>query len=109
MSRDPTTRPPPFDPEQYAKDSEMKLRAVSDVMPARRATTKLAAAMDAVPLRKSDAEDAGWFELGPDSARLLEVIDGKSTLRELGAKLGMSDTDVMQTALELASIGLVEF
>lgn len=82
--RVPTTVPPPFDPEEYARDSELALRAVppaSDL----RSTAEMSAAP---PLNKRVSinvpmSDLAWFDLSEAALSLAERIDGTKTISEL--------------------------
>jgi hypothetical protein len=87
--RSPTTAPPPFDPEQYARDSEMALRTVRPAHPARLDDTKSTAELPtAPPLNKRvrinvPPSDLAWFDLSEAALALARGIDGSKTLLEI--------------------------
>jgi hypothetical protein len=79
-AKGPSTAPPPFDPEQYAKQSDALVRAASDF--------KLTAELSSPPLDKRvrlavPETDLAWFELSPEAAAIVGQIDGTKTLFEL--------------------------
>lgn len=86
----PTTAPPPFDPEQYARDSELALRASSTRSTATptselRSTAELPSAP---PLNKRvrvavPVSDLAWFDLSEAALAMAARIDGTKTLAEL--------------------------
>ncbi|HEY6463195.1 MAG TPA: hypothetical protein VIY73_23660 [Polyangiaceae bacterium] len=83
--KQPTTAPPPFDPEAFAKDSETNLRVGSGASSDSRRTTQI---LPPPPLNKRvrlavPIEDLEWFELSAEARGLLERLDGKHTLLEI--------------------------
>jgi hypothetical protein len=81
--RTPTTVPPPFDPEEFARNSELALRTVpaSDT----RSTAELPTAP---PLNKRvslnvPASELAWFDLSEQALALAATMDGSKTLTEL--------------------------
>jgi hypothetical protein len=81
----PTTAPPPFDPEQYARDSEVALKTVSESDPRPHSTAEVP---PAPPLNQRvrlnvPLADLAWFELSEGALALAERIDGSHTLLEL--------------------------
>ena len=88
--RSPTTAPPPFDPEQYARDSEMALRTVRPAGFDKRSDDSKSTAeiVSAPPLNKRvrinvPASDLAWFDLTESALALAQRIDGTKTLLEL--------------------------
>jgi len=80
----PTTVPPPFDPEEYARDSELAIR----VSPPASDLHKTAEMPPAPPLNKPVSlnvplSDLAWFELAESALELARRMDGKKTLSEL--------------------------
>jgi hypothetical protein len=78
--KQPTTAPPPFDPDEYAKSADTALRAGADHNP----TTRLAPP----PLNRRvslavPVEDLAWFDLSAAAQALIERIDGTTTLLEM--------------------------
>jgi hypothetical protein len=76
---DSKTAPPPFDPEQYARDSETELE------PALTSTKKVAPAPPLnLPVRLTVAlADLAWYELSPAALELAGRVDGRRTGLEL--------------------------
>jgi hypothetical protein len=79
--KQPTTAPPPFDPEEFAKSSESALRVASDY----RMTTEVCTPP---PLNKRvrlavPEADLAWFEMSPEAKALVGRIDGTQTLMEM--------------------------
>lgn len=76
----PTTVPPPFDPQEYARDSEVELRSAADQRPT--------APMAPPPLTKRvrlavPISDLAWFGLSEETMALVRRIDGEHTLLEM--------------------------
>jgi hypothetical protein len=85
------TAPPPFDPEQYARNSELVLRAAKP--DDARSTDELPAAP---PLNKRvrmkvPPADLAWFELSDVARALAARIDGTTTLFEILEAAAMTD------------------
>src|SRR5580700_10890073 len=92
--RDPQAEPPtvrpPFDPEEYARESESKIRleATQATMPPPAAAglgsgTIAALAViepDVVPLLVVARDDLDWYELEPNARSLLRHVDGQATI-----------------------------
>lgn len=79
----PTTAPPPFDPAQFAQDSEVALRVARP--PDSRSTVKLPSAP---PLNKRvrlnvPLSDLAWFDLDEAALAFAARVDGQHTLHEL--------------------------
>lgn len=77
----PSTAPPPFDPEEYARESDAAIAAASDF----KVTTKR---IVAPPLNKKvrlavPESDLDWFELSDVARAFLRQFDGTKTLLEL--------------------------
>jgi hypothetical protein len=100
-----STVPPPFDPEQYARDSDAAVRAVSDHTKTRQLAPP--------PLNKrvrvaEGAEgDLAWFELSADATALLARIDGTKTLLELME--GSPSTELLRAVAELHDAHLLVY
>ena len=103
--RQTTTAPPPFDPEQYARNSEANVRVALD----HRTTDELAVPP---PLNKrvrlaAPAEDLEWFDLSEGARALLARVDGTKTLLELME--GLAADDVLKAIAELHDAKLLAF
>jgi hypothetical protein len=102
----PSTAPPPFDPEEYARDSETALQSAQAL---RRTTQKLVPP----PLHKRvrlavPLEDLAWFELSPEALELAQWIDGKKTWLELIEFVG-SEEGTLHAAAELHDAKALEY
>jgi len=78
--KQPTTAPPPFNPEEFAKSSESALRVASDY--------KLTTQLTPPPLNRKvrlavPEADLAWFEMSAEAKALLGRIDGTQTLLEM--------------------------
>jgi hypothetical protein len=87
------TAPPPFDPEEYARDSEMLLRAAKPAQGDLLSTAQLPAAP---PLNKRvrmtvPPADLEWFDLSETARALVGRIDGTRTLFEIIEGAGIAD------------------
>jgi hypothetical protein len=104
------TAPPPFDPEEYARDSEMALRAAKpgprDNLPS---TAELPAAP---PLNKRvrmkvPPADLAWFELSDVARNLAARIDGTKTLFEILESTATADS--LAAVAQLQEHGLLAY
>ncbi len=82
--RTPTTVPPPFDPQEFARDSELALR-VADPISDMHETAEMP---PAPPLNKRvrlsvPESELAWFDLGAAAVALAARLDGTRTLHEL--------------------------
>jgi hypothetical protein len=79
-----TTVPPPFDPEEYARDSELAMRVAAPASDLHRT----AEMPPAPPLNKRvrlnvPLSDLAWFELGEGALQLAEKLDGTRSISEV--------------------------
>lgn len=108
-----TTVRPPFDPEQYARESDAEIRLQSEptsdrptFAPPSPMPIPLAQITD-VPVLAISREDLDWFELPPPARNLLRQVNGRDTVDAL-AKLHRVTSDELLAQLEaLAREGLV--
>jgi hypothetical protein len=106
-SRPPTTAPPPFDPEEYARSSESALTAASDF--------KLTAEVPSPPpLNKRvrinvPASDLAWFDLSADACALAERLDGTTTLLDMLEQPGAPESDFLRIVAELHDARLLVY
>jgi hypothetical protein len=82
--RTPTTVPPPFDPEEYARDSELAMHVAAPASNMH----ETAEMPPAPPLNKRvtinvPASDLAWFDLSEAALALAARMDGTTTLHEL--------------------------
>jgi hypothetical protein len=104
--RTPTTVPPPFDPEEFARSSELALR----VAPPASDTHSTAELPSAPPLNKRvsvnvPASDLAWFGLSEQALALAARMDGTKTLNDL-----MDSTDFALEAVgQLHDAGLLVY
>jgi len=68
----PTTAPPPFDPAEFARESDAKIRAVAEASPSSLPTVRPPAGSDLVPASMNNLDTAGSIpdvqEVEPNSA-----------------------------------------
>jgi hypothetical protein len=106
-STPPTTAPPPFDPEEYARSSESTLEIASDF--------KLTAELPTPPpLNKRvrlavPPSDIAWFDLSPEAMLLCDHLDGTRTLLELLERPGPEPRPTLVTVSELHEARLLAF
>jgi hypothetical protein len=118
-SRRPTKQPPredtvrpPYDPEQYARESESRLRIAhiathvpvaspmdeSGAPPSSQSAARLTAAGEAadipspdeVPYRVMAAEELEWFTLDGDARAALELVNGLRSIGRIADTLGIA-------------------
>ena len=102
----PSTAPPPFDPEEYARSSESQLKATSDFM-------RTAQVPVPPPLNKRvhvnvPLSDLAWFELSPEASALAQRLDGTRTLLDLMEQPGESK-DFLHAVAELHDARLLAY
>lgn len=107
--KQPTTAPPPFDPEEYARSSESSLRVAPDRIPS---DVRRTAQFSPPPLNKLvrlavPLEDLEWFELSDEARALLHRIDGTKTLLELME--GSNSPDLLRAIAELHDARLLAY
>ncbi len=127
--RTPTTAPPPFDPVQFARDSEMALRASTPtplssglvpvapppplpLPPPPHSTLQLPSAP---PLNKKVSlkvplSDLDWFELSAPAVALAGALDGEHTLLEIIERMSSESTPAgLDAVAELQDAALLQF
>ncbi len=110
----PTTIPPPFDPEEFARESEMAMRAAkpASTRAPPRELTSTAEQPVAPPLNRKvrvnvPLSDLAWFELSEPALALAERMDGTTTLLELME--GDSSNDMLKAIAQLQQAGVLEY
>lgn len=107
----PTTRRAPFDPAEFARESEAKLLAASDKPtappPAIRGGSALGA--DAIAVLTVARDDVDWFRLSHEATKLLAFVDGVRSLETICAMASVSVEDGAAALLDLAEQGMVRF
>jgi hypothetical protein len=118
---------PPFDPLEFARDSESMIRIGEADPPSNRPTAPpppglpqyqagLTSGMmhslanvgpDTVPSLAMAGEDLAWFELPEPAASLLGHVDGATSIGVLSAHAGVGLDAAMATFHELARQGIV--
>jgi hypothetical protein len=101
-SRNPTA-PPPFDPQQYARESESRLRAAEVANPTRRITNVL----ELVPSLKVASADLEWFDFTDLQSALVPFVDGEHSVASIVKRCGRPELEVMRGLLELAQLGVI--
>ena len=133
----PSTARPPFDPTKFARESEARIRAASEVPPSNLPTVRPppgfplsparvgsmpdleelgttrgardALGADAIPFLAVAREDLSWFELEPEALKLLARIDGVASLEVACAKAGFTAEEGALLLLTLSEQGVVGF
>lgn len=105
----PTTAPPPFDPEQYARDSEMALKVASEREPRHHSTAEVPPAPPLNQLVRLNVPlaDLAWFDLSEGALALAERIDGTHTLLELLE--GLAGTAGVEAVAQLHDAGVLAY
>ncbi len=99
--------PPPFDPEEYARDSELAIR-----VPRPETDLHSTAEMGAAPPLnkrvsiKVPMSDLAWFELSEAAVSLAAQIDGTKTISEL---LEAAPTVNLEAVGQLHDAGVLAF
>jgi len=112
---EPTTLRPPFDPAEFARESEratvppppdacsdapsISVEVVDDIL--------VLVGAETVPALNVALDDLEWFDLPPLARRVLHHIDGASRLDEICSKAGDSLADAIRLVEQLAREGLV--
>jgi hypothetical protein len=112
---DRATVRPPFDPADFARESERRtMRPDADapsqtpeVGSASIVVETLAAQETSVPRLAVAHEDLEWFELSPNARRMLEFVDGAATLEVICIRMGLPLTEGMDAIEVLTREGLV--
>jgi hypothetical protein len=100
-----STAPPPFDPEQYARDSDAAVRVASETLKTRQlAPPPLNKRVRVAPGTEADLE---WFDLSDEARALLARIDGTRTLLELME--GNPSTELLRAVAELHDAHLLVY
>jgi hypothetical protein len=111
--RAPTTAPPPFDPEQYARDSELAMRTVRPANLGKRDDGRSTAELpSAPPLNKRvrmnvATSELAWFDLSEAALAIAQRIDGSTTLLELME--GAPPDGAVEAVAQLHEAGLLEY
>jgi hypothetical protein len=117
----PTTVKPPFDPEQFAKESDSKIRSESeprihrDSQPASERPTIsppspmpiAVAQISDVPVLAIAREDLEWFELSAPARNLLRQVNGRDTVGALASLFHQKPDELLEQLEALAREGLV--
>jgi hypothetical protein len=117
-----TTVRPPFDPEQFARESDSMI-GVDAEPPSERPTTPPPPGLplytpgmppsfaepgsDVIPTLAVAREDLEWFELTDIARDLLEHFDGRSTLALICAQGGFALDAALAVCRELSRQGIV--
>lgn len=120
---DPTTVPPPFDPVEFARESDTHQRLLDateraelrptvpppPTYPAEVGASAPRAAIDAgtVPCLAIAREDLEWFGISPTAAGVLRHVDGLATLGTLAEVTGMRMVELARILEELVHEGVV--
>jgi hypothetical protein len=115
---DRPTMTPSFDPAEFARASDAKLRVPDELRdhgsPDVREVATISGAqdalgLDAVPLLAVAPGALAWLDLGPEAMRLVACVNGVSSLAAVCAKASMSTDEGASLLLDLAEQGVVSF
>ncbi len=108
------TARPPFDPQEFAHETERVTLPVPDATPSdapelASGTIEVFLPFEAttIPELTVAREDLEWFDLAPLARRLLEHIDGEASVEAICLRAGLPVTDAIDLVEELAREGLV--
>jgi hypothetical protein len=109
----PPTVKPPYDPEEFARETDTKIRLES-IPPSARPTSPppapepipMAGATD-VPVLAISREDLEWFELTSAARDLLRQVNGRDTVEALAALLHLPTEALLAELERLAREGLI--
>ncbi len=111
---------PPFDPEEFARESDSLIRieaaatmpppAMSDHGGAGTSGTIAAFATvgpEVVPLLDIARDDLEWFDLQPVARALLRHVDGRTSVASIAERANVSTNQAMAVLHELAREGIL--
>jgi len=127
----PTTRRPPFDPSEFARESEAKFRTASEAPTSSKPTVRPAPTHagsipdvqevegkvgardvlggEAIAVLVVSREDVDWFKLSYEATKLLAFVDGVRSLEAICAMASVRVEDGAVALLDLAEQGIVRF
>jgi hypothetical protein len=125
--RQVATARPPFDPAEYARESESNIAVEAEVPMSARPTAPpppglpqydrglTSGTMQSVSLLTSDAiptlavarEDLEWFDLTPPVRRLLALVDGLTPIHALSELAGLPVDEATTACRDLARDGIL--
>ena len=119
-AREPETVRPPFDPEEFARESDSLIRieaaatmpppAMSDPSGAGTSGTMTAFAAvgpEVVPLLDVARDDLEWFDLQPVARTLLRHVDGRASVASIAESANVPMSQAMAVLHELAREGIL--
>jgi hypothetical protein len=114
-SDDRETVRPPFDPQDFAKQSELPTvrphadtpSEVPEIGSPSMVIELLPAQETSIPRLAVGHEDLEWFDLSPNARRMLEFIDGTASLEVICIRMGLPLTDGVDAIDALAREGIV--
>jgi hypothetical protein len=112
---DQATVRPPFDPEEFARQSELSTVPPPDrlpdldpvVSPGDTTLEVLFVEADTIPVLAVAREDLEWFDLAPAVLGLLEHVDGSASLETVCARAGRPVDQGVALVEQLIRDGLV--
>jgi len=114
-SDDKDTIRPPFDPQDFAKQSErLTVRPDADTPSETPEIGSPSMVIELLPAQETSIprlavghEDLEWFDLSPNARRMLEFIDGAASLEVICIRMGLPLTDGMDAIDALTREGIV--
>ncbi len=113
---EPTTVRPPFDPAEFARESERTTVPPPPASPSYAPDISievvtedllLPIGAETIPALNVAPDDVEWFDLPPLARSMLRHVDGAARLDEICSKAGDSLTDAIRLVEQLAREGLL--
>jgi hypothetical protein len=110
---DQVTIRPPFDPAEFARQSELStspppaVQAPDDPVISTETTEVLFVDEEAVPTLAVAREDLEWFDLAPLVRNVLRFVDGERSIAKISAEVGQSPDQGITLVEQLVRDGLV--
>jgi hypothetical protein len=116
--REVVTVRPPFDPVEFARESESKLQVQEDGAAGNRPTVPpppglpgyvCAIGPHVIPELVVAREDLEWFDLTPEARKVLQFVDGQRAVSAICDQVSRPANDVIGELERLAGEGLVSW
>jgi hypothetical protein len=109
-----TTVRPPFDPAEFARQSEVLTIPPPPALPGANLESGVKEALKptrgtSVPALAVAEEDLEWFELPGHQHALLELVDGEASIEVIALRAGLPLGDVLDAFDELARERLIAY